>query len=167
MDFKSLQIFICSFLASTLFTGCQKQSNLHTEHWIANEAGAYTINSVTYTKYSNDQMLEQKEIFSGPGTFVLKSIEAEGATCYQLDIYGNYLPDFLNHVNFGYAWTTEYDNKRMTFGYLDPSIGYVPAATLSVDNIGKQNQIWNYVQAYTQGGNDIYIRYEYKVSRAN
>lgn len=166
MNFKKY-IFGLEFFSILIAFSCQKKSNIYTEHWIARQAGSYMVKEIKFQKYINETLITDSIVPAGKCTFILKSIEAEGSTCYEMDIYGNYLPQFLNHVSTGFAWATEKDNKRLSLGYLDPSIGYIPSATLTVDKMGAKKQQWNYIQTYFLGAKDVYIRYTYTVERIN
>lgn len=145
---------------------CQKRSNYEGKtYWITKQAGVYEIQELHYYEYQNEKLFKDEVMQTGNSTFVLKTIEMEGQTAFKLEVYGTHSPIFLNYPNYGFGWSTEGDNKRLTFGIDKPGVGYTPTASLTVDKMGKKNQIWNYIINSQVGSNNIYKRYEYKVSR--
>jgi len=162
MRFKLL--FLPSLLL-LLLCACQKRSNIRKEYWISRQAGVYEIKSIRVLRYVDNNLSSDSTSTISNSTFILKSLEAEGSTCYQMDSYGSYFPQFLNYPSTGFAWTTETDNKRLTFGYIDPSIGYIPSVSLTVDNMGKKHQNWHNTYTYSKNGSSIYVHETIKLER--
>ncbi|MBS1651310.1 MAG: hypothetical protein JSU07_04790 [Bacteroidetes bacterium] len=162
MNFKKIILF--SVILATIIS-CKKTPTLHPEFIVTDQAGVYSLNNITVSKYVNGVHIKDSSVNVGTSTFILKAVEGSaGSSFYLLDIYGNYTPDFLNHPG-AFGWRIEYDSKRITFGNDDPSIGFTPNASLTVDNMGKSTQAWHQIISYTQNGKDYYYHKTFNLIR--
>jgi hypothetical protein len=138
------------------FLGCSKKGTLNHDYWIKHEAGSYTVQSVQTITYE-DNLIKSDSTISGDNTvFILSGAGGDG-TGFPMEINGTWKPYFYNNSFGAYAWTVENDDKRLTLGYTDPSVGFFALASLTVDNMGKKNQKWHYVWSYTADGVDNYM----------
>lgn len=151
---------ICLFIMS-----CSKNGTLDSEYWTAKEAGVYEIISVQEKKYENDNLVSDITTNPPETIYILYTTDGDGFG-RPMKIFGDYVPAFLNVTSSsGFAWSVENDNKRLTLGYFDPTIGYIPRASLTVNNIGKTNQLWHYASSYNLNGIEIYTHQIFKVKR--
>lgn len=166
MNFKKVNTTIVILALSLFLIQCNKKNNLDIEDWITREAGVYDISRLEVIRYEDDVQTLDSVKTDLESTFVLRAQEGdEGTTYFILKIYGNYLPEFLNVPSDAFTWVTEMDNKRLTFGVMDPNYGYQAQASLTVDDMGKKSQKWHYVQNYTLNGKNVYVHHIYSAER--
>lgn len=148
--------FIYILICILGLTACTKKGTLNREHWTKKMAGTYTVQKVQTQTYSNNTLVTDDVITGDNTQFVLSKSGGDGDG-FPLAIYGTWKPLFLNVSTTEYAWCVENDNKRLTLGHFDPSIGFYADGTLSVDNMKKKIQVWHYIRSGTAGGIDTYI----------
>ena len=148
-------IFFYSIFCLLIFISCTKKGTLDRNYWTKKEAGTYIVEKIQTLTYLNNTLISDVTINSDNTQFILSKSGGDG-TAFPMQIYGSWKPSFLNVLSTSYAWTVENDNKRLTIGHYDPSIGFYADATITIDNMKKKTQVWTYITSGISGNNDNY-----------
>lgn len=162
MKFKLLFL-----LLSLLFFSCSKKGTLERDYWTSRISGAYEVVSIEYKKYVNNDLIYDTINSPSKAVLLLYSNDGDGFG-HPMKLFGSWVPNLVSTINStGFGWNVENDNKRLTLGHFDPSIGYVPDGTLTIDNLKSNIQYWHFVSSVVNNGTDQYLHEIIKVKRVN